>query len=46
MLYADLSGLPPIMVYYGSYEMLGGEAVEFANRAKDAGVNVSLLFPT
>jgi epsilon-lactone hydrolase len=42
MLYADLSGLPPIMVYYGAYEMLVGEAIEFAKRAKDAGVDVSL----
>jgi epsilon-lactone hydrolase len=30
------------MVYYGAYEMLAGEAVEFAKRAKDAGVDVSL----
>src|SRR5712691_11652116 len=42
MLYADLSGLPPIMVYYGAYEMLVGEAIEFAQRATDAGVDVSL----
>jgi monoterpene epsilon-lactone hydrolase len=42
MLYADLTGLPPIMVYYGAHEMLAGEAVEFAKRAKDAGVDVSL----
>jgi epsilon-lactone hydrolase len=42
MLYADLSGLPPIMVYYGAYEMLVGEAIEFAKRAKDADVDVSL----
>ena len=42
MLHADLSGLPPIMVYYGAYETLAGEAVEFAKRAKDAGVDVSL----
>jgi acetyl esterase/lipase len=42
MLYADLSGLPPILVYYGAYEMLAGEAIEFAKRAKDAGVDVSL----
>jgi monoterpene epsilon-lactone hydrolase len=42
MLYADLTGLPPIMVYYGAYEMLAGEAIEFAKRAKDAGVDVSL----
>jgi epsilon-lactone hydrolase len=42
MLYADLSGLPPIMVYYGAYEMLVGEAIEFAKRAKDAGLDVNL----
>jgi epsilon-lactone hydrolase len=42
MLYADLSGLPPIMVYYGAYELLVGEAIEFAKRAKDAGVDVRL----
>ena len=41
-LYADLTGLPPIMVYYGAHEILAGEAVEFAKRAKDAGVDVSL----
>jgi acetyl esterase/lipase len=42
MLHADLSGLPPIMVYYGAYELLVGEAIEFAKLAKDAGVDVSL----
>jgi monoterpene epsilon-lactone hydrolase len=42
MLYADLTGLPPIMVYYGAHEILAGEAVEFAKRAKDTGVDVSL----
>ena len=42
MLYADLSGLPPILVCYGAHEMLAGEAIEFAKRAKDAGVDVSL----
>lgn len=42
MLYADLSGLPPIMVYYGAHEIIAGEAVEFAKRARDAGVDVSL----
>ncbi len=42
MLYADLTGLPPTMVYYGDAEMLVGEAIEFAQRAKDAGVEVSL----
>jgi len=42
MLYADLIGLPPTMVYYGAHEVLAGEAVEFAKRAKDAGVDLSL----
>ncbi len=42
MLYADLTGLPPTMVYYGSHEVLVGEAIEFAKRAKEAGVDVSL----
>ena len=42
MLHADLSGLPPIMVYYGAYEMLAGEAIEFAKRAKDFGVDVTV----
>jgi epsilon-lactone hydrolase len=42
MLYADLAGLPPINVYYGGYELLAGEAVEFVNRAKGAGVDVSM----
>jgi acetyl esterase/lipase len=42
MLYADLTGLPPIMIYCGAHEILAGEAVEFAERAKDAGVDVSL----
>ena len=42
MLHADLSGLPPIMVYYGAFEMLAREAIEFAKRAKDFGVDVTL----
>jgi acetyl esterase/lipase len=42
MLYADLAGLPPIMVYYGAHEMLAGDAIEFAKRAKDAGVDIIL----
>jgi acetyl esterase/lipase len=42
MLYADLTGLPPTMIYYGDSELLAGEAVEFAVRARDAGVDVSL----
>jgi acetyl esterase/lipase len=42
MLYAELTGLPPIMVYYGAHEMLVGDAIEFAKRADDAGVDVTL----
>jgi epsilon-lactone hydrolase len=42
LLYADLAGLPPIQVYYGDNELLVGENIEFAKRAKGAGVDVSL----
>ena len=42
LLYADLAGLPPIQVYYGDHELFVGEIIEFAKRAKDAGVDVSL----
>ena len=42
MLRADLTGLPPINVYYGDQELLVDESIEFAKRAKAAGVDVSL----
>jgi acetyl esterase/lipase len=42
MLYAQLTGLPPTMVYYGEDEVLVGEDIEFAKRAEAAGVDVSL----
>jgi acetyl esterase/lipase len=42
MIYADLTGLPPINVYYGYQEVLVDESIEFAERAKAAGVEVSL----
>jgi acetyl esterase/lipase len=42
MLYADLTGLPPINVYYGDQEVLVDESIEFAKRAEAAGVEVSL----
>ena len=29
-------------IYYGAHEMLVGDAIEFAKRAKDAGVDVTL----
>ena len=42
LLEADLAGLPPIAVYYGSDELLVGDALEFARRAKAAGNDVTL----
>ena len=41
-LYADLSGLPPIMIYYGAHDLLAGEAIQFGARAKSVGLDVSL----
>ena len=42
LLYADLAGLPPIYICYGADEVLVGEIHEFADRAKAAGLDVSL----
>jgi monoterpene epsilon-lactone hydrolase len=42
LLEADLSDLPPIAVYYGTDELLAGEAFEFARRAKAAGNDLIL----
>ena len=42
LLCADLTGLPPINIYYGEHEVLAGDAIEFAERAGAAGVDVSL----
>lgn len=42
LLKADLKGLPPMDVWYGGHEVLAGDAIEFAKRAKDAGVDVNL----
>lgn len=39
LLKADLRGLPPIAVFYGTDELLADEAVQFALRAKSAGNN-------
>ena len=41
-LYANLSGLPPILIQVGSDEMLLSDATRVAERAKAAGVNVVL----
>lgn len=41
-LYADLSGLPPLLVHVGDAEVLLDDAVRFADRARVAGVPVEL----
>jgi acetyl esterase/lipase len=42
LMYADLAGLPPISIYYGEHELLAGEVIEFADRARAASLDVSL----
>ncbi|MDT5133895.1 MAG: epsilon-lactone hydrolase [Mycobacterium sp.] len=42
LLSADLADLPPIAVYYGTDELLAGEAIEFADQAKAAGNDLTL----
>jgi acetyl esterase/lipase len=41
-LYADLTGLPPILIQVGTSETLLDDATRLAERAKEAGVNVTL----
>ncbi|MCK6558654.1 alpha/beta hydrolase [candidate division KSB1 bacterium] len=41
-LYADLSGLPPLLIQVGSEEVLHDDAVRLAERAQAAGVPVEL----
>lgn len=41
-LYADLSGLPPLLVQVGTHETLHDDSVRFAEKAKAAGVDVTL----
>ncbi|MFJ8024614.1 alpha/beta hydrolase [Streptomyces sp. NPDC096311] len=40
---ADLSGLPPTLVSWGTYEILAGEDEEFAARVKDAGIDTATV---
>ncbi len=40
--YADLQGLPPLLVQVGSAEVLLDDSINFAERAKAAGVDVTL----
>lgn len=42
LLGAELSGLPPIAVFWGTDELLAGEAAEFASRVQAAGNDVLL----
>ncbi len=41
-LYGNLRGLPPIMIYVGGDEILRDDSVSFAEKAKGAGVDVTL----
>lgn len=41
-LYGDLAGLPPLLIFTGGDEILLDDAVKFAEKAKAAGVDVTL----
>jgi len=41
-LYADLHGLPPLLIHAGSDDMLLNDSTRLADRAKSAGVDVTL----
>jgi epsilon-lactone hydrolase len=41
-LYADLHDLPPILLHVGTAEIIKDDSVRFAEKAKKAGVNVTL----
>ncbi|MFJ9713216.1 alpha/beta hydrolase [Streptomyces sp. NPDC101234] len=40
---ADLTGLPPTLVSWGTYEVLAGEDEEFAARVRDAGIDTATV---
>ena len=40
--FADLRGLPPLLLQVGSYEVLRSDVERFAEKARQAGVQVSL----
>ena len=42
-LYGNLAGLPPLHISAGSNEILRDDSIRFAQKAKDAGVEVTLL---
>lgn len=41
-LYADLEGLPPLLLYAGGDEILRDDSIRFAEKARRAGVDVTL----
>ena len=41
-LYGDLAGLPPLLIYAGGDESMLDDATSFADKAHQAGVNVTL----
>jgi acetyl esterase/lipase len=41
-LFGDLTGLPPLLIHVGEVEALRDDAVRFAERAKAAGVDVTI----
>lgn len=41
-LYADLNGLPPLMIFAGEDEVMRDDSIRFAQKATDAGVPVTL----
>lgn len=41
-LYGDLRGLPPLLIHVGGDETLRDDSTRFAQKAKDAGMNVTL----
>lgn len=42
LMHADPVGLPPTMIYYGDHEILSGDAIDFADRARTAGAEIDL----
>ena len=41
-LYADLHGLPPILIQVGDHEILLDDSLRFAEKARAAGVDITL----
>ena len=40
-IFADLHGLPPLLIYAGEYEILRAESIRFSEKAHNAGVDVT-----